>query len=163
MSGGGGGSHWRRQLQAARRIFCCPPLPSATCTPAEPASEGLKRQDTPWPGWDSEQQEHGQAARRPSSKGKQGKPDEPLPEEEPEAVGSQGGGVAAGGAEAGGSGTGTGSSNAQLRFAAEPAGSPPAHPHHAGKPPGAMHGLDAEQGGSVADDLIPPLGEPDRP
>lgn len=125
--------------------------------PAEPASEGLKRQDTPWPGWDSEQHEHNQAPRRPPHAGKRkGKQGEALPEEEePEAIGGQPGGSSAGGS--------TESSKPQVRFAAEPAGGPPEHPHHAGKPPGAMHGLDAEQGGSVADDLIPPLGEPDQP
>lgn len=138
--------------------------PCGAAPPAEPASEGLKRQDTPWPGWDSEQLEHSQQGRRQAGKGKAGKQGgEALPEEEPEAAGSQGGGGAAGGLNGGSGAAGAGSSKAAARAAAEPAGGPPAHPHHAGKPPGAMHGLDAEQGGNVADDLIPPLGEPDQP
>lgn len=143
---------------------CQWPLPTAAThpLPAEPVSEGLKRQDTPWPGWDSEQQEHGgqggagqgkQASggsRRQGKAGRQGS--EVLPEEEPEGGGSEGGGFAA-----------AGGTTPQPRTAGMPVGGPPEHPHHAGKPPAPAHGLlDAEQG-NAADDLIPPVGEPDQP
>ena len=71
----------------------------------------------------------------------------PLEEAEEEAEGVQGSG-------------GTGARTATPAQAAA-AGSPPTHPHHAGKPPGPM--LDAEHGGTVADDVIPPLGNADQP
>ena len=47
-----------------------------------------------------------------------------------------------------------GAAGASATSASAPAGAPPEHAHHAGRPPLPEHSY---QGGSVADDVIPPL------
>lgn len=123
---------------------------------------GLKRQDTPWPGWQEAAQqgggtpqgsggqpEKGKGQRR-QPRQKAGRPGvDALEEEGPSEGPAQGTPQSAVGKAAGGGG---GASPAAV-------GTPPEHPHHAGKPPAPL--LDAEHG-SVADDLIPPQ-EPAEP
>ena len=110
---------------------------------------GLRRQDTPYPGWDAAQQQQQQQSKGGVGRRRQGQPGgEAMPEQ---------------GAEQGSAACGSGGSPVPASVPAA-AGAPPEHPHHAGKPPGLEHALlDAEHGGSAADDLVPPLEDLDRP
>lgn len=120
-----------------------------------PRTAALDRQDTPYPGWDQQQQQ-GKGEQLP-----RGKP-APPPHRRAHPPAAHPAPLEEGAEEAEGEvGSGAGASARTAAVGGAAAGSPPAHPHHAGHQPPPM--LDAEHGGSVADDVLPPLGDADQP